>query len=440
MGLMDTLGAVIQIGAAAAVTAVNPTGTLLSSGSKILASEVEKYGSKGQAENKTTTPTNTDAQKKTPSADGASVRRVAILSKLTTRFARRAKPKENENGTTVPKSIGDETAEAVGAKPSDPPGVVNRQEFGCYNLSGKFIATDKALGLAPAIKAGINEIKNIVVGSPEGIRWESVLKPTGAEKATASELAQASYTLDRLLKEFKPTKDGLASQLAIAIMTEAIGVADDLEAEAAKGAALGKWDRPDRKSEFYKDVDARITRCASTAEALNSTVKSSPGNTGSGAGSLHIPQPTSEEKIANMNYKASIADQTVKSATTKLLSTQETYKATLDTYMKQSEQLLQVQDSLLAARQQVAALTSEKMTLESVKKTLVQCIGYLAELKDRISKLVVFFSGLKNLIGTCIDSHVTPFKTEIETYAQENKDKALLYEQYYRDVGLFSMT
>lgn len=451
MGLMDALGSIIQIGATAAATAANPAGAFLNGGGKVLAGEVDKYGSKGEANKPpATTPAPASKEKtnsKTPSAEGASIRRTAILAKLTTKFVRRAKPATN--GTSVhPAAAGDagEAPKADTTKPDSPettasakPAAPEKKEYGSYDLSGKFIATDKALAIAPAIKVAIDQIKAIIVGSPEGIQWSSVQLAPDAAPGSSSDLMQSSYTLDRLLKEFQPTKDGLASQLAVAIMTEAIGVADDLEAEAVRSGGVGQ-ERPGRKTEFFKDLDARITRCASTAESLNSVIKSSPGTTGSGGGTLNIPQPTSEEKIANMNYKASIADQTVKSATTKLLSTQETYKATLDTYMKQSEQLLQVQDSLLAARQQVASLASEKMTLESVKKTLSQCMGYLAELKDRISKLVVFFSGLKNLITACIDSHVLPFKTEIETYAQENKDKSLLYEQYYRDVSAFFPT
>ncbi|QPC72359.1 hypothetical protein HYE68_003111 [Fusarium pseudograminearum] len=449
LGLGEAVGACLQIGATAAAASINPVGGI-ASGAKTLAGEVDRYApsssEKKQAVSKKTSTGNTkdkaEGDAKTPSKANAAAKKSTILAKLTTTFIRRARPKKAEDGSTLP-----ETGKAE--KTGKPAGKVDAnvktepdtkpKEYGTYDLSGKYMADDKALAIAPAIKASIGEIKEIIVGSPEGIKWESVLKPAAPAKSTVSDLAQVSYTLDRLLKDFRPTQGGLASQLAVAIMTEAIGVADDLETEATRGIGLGTWVKPDRKSEFFKDLDTRITRCASTALALDAASKSTPGGVGGGSATLHPPKSTTEERIANMNYKASVAEQAVKSATTKMLSTQETYKATLDTYMKQSEQLLQVQDNLLKARQEVESLTAEKMTLESVKKTLVQCIGYLAELKDRISNLVVFFSGLKNLIDTCIGSHVEPFKKEIEIYARENTDKGLLYNKYYRDL-IFKFT
>ncbi|KAI1810151.1 hypothetical protein GGS20DRAFT_595000 [Poronia punctata] len=433
LGLGESVGACLQIGATAAAGAINPIGGV-AAGANALRGEVDRYSqSSKQQEGGTTQPKPTGKSNGTSPKDTKSPRRpTRLLPRRSDQPYWQSLPQpfeEEQPARATPKVNGESKSDA---KPKD-------KDYGTYDLSGQYVADDKALSIAPAIKTVIEEIKKIAVGSPEGIKWESVLKPTDPAKGSVSDLAQVNYTLDRLLKDFRPTKGGLASQLAVAIMTEAIGVADDLETEAAKGASLGTWTKPDRKSDFFKDLDARITRCASTALALDSASKSTPGGVGGGSASLHPPKPTTEEKIANMNYKASVAEQAVKSATTKMLATQETYKATLDTYMKQSEQLLQVQDNLLKARQEVESLTAEKMTLESVKKTLVQCIGYLAELKSRISNLVIFFSSLKNLIDTCIGSHVEPFKKELEIYARENQDKALLYESYYRDL-IFKFT
>jgi hypothetical protein len=65
---------------------------------------------------------------------------------------------------------------------------------------------------------------------------------------------------------------------------------------------------------------------------------------------------------------------------------------------------------------------------------LISCIGYLIELKDRISKLVVFFSKLTAMIDLCVTKQVQPFKKELEVYAQISTTKAELYNSYYRDV------
>ena len=66
---------------------------------------------------------------------------------------------------------------------------------------------------------------------------------------------------------------------------------------------------------------------------------------------------------------------------------------------------------------------------------LVSCISHLIELKDRIRKLVVFFSSLASMIEICVNRQVLPFKKELEIYSKINETKAQLYEEYYRDVS-----
>jgi hypothetical protein len=52
----------------------------------------------------------------------------------------------------------------------------------------------------------------------------------------------------------RPRKGGLASQLTTAIVTEAIGVANELEAEVENSKDLKIWKKPDVNSAFYKDL------------------------------------------------------------------------------------------------------------------------------------------------------------------------------------------
>ncbi|KAF2010100.1 hypothetical protein BU24DRAFT_428135 [Aaosphaeria arxii CBS 175.79] len=416
MSLGEAASGAITIGATAAATYVNPVGGV-TSGVKTLTDEVRKFnhessGPKPPPSDPKSTDKSTDSSEKGPDPEKASAKKSAILAKLTTTFIRRAKPK--------------------GEKTEEPAKDAEKETY--YDLSGKFYADDSALIIAPAVKTATDELKAIIVGSPEGIRWDSVLPPKDETQGKISEVARLSHTLDRLLKDMKPKKGGLASQLMNAIVTEAIGVADELEKEAENAKDLSGWVKPDRKSQFFTDLDTRITRCASTALALDTVTKSTPGGVGAGNASLMAPSQTPEEKIASMNSKAAVAEQAVKSATTKLLSTQQTYAATLETYQKQTEQVLLVQDNLLRARQQVTALTSDKLTLETVRKVLIECISYLTDLKDRIGKLVIFFSGLTNLIDVCIKSQVQPFQKHLDSYAKNNQDKALMYGDFYRDL------
>jgi hypothetical protein len=183
--------------------------------------------------------------------------------------------------------------------------------------------------------------------------------------AKPSEITTLSFALGRILKDFRPKKNALTSQLLIATVTEAIGVADELEAEAAKANGLAVWTKPDRKSDASKDWDARIFRYHQNALALDSASQANPGGVGTRGKSLSVPPQTPEEKIANSNYKQSIAEQTVRSATTKLNSTQQTYVATLETYRKTAEGLATVSENLEKARQEIKSLDASKLSLVS---------------------------------------------------------------------------
>ncbi|KAK3996432.1 hypothetical protein QBC44DRAFT_365557 [Cladorrhinum sp. PSN332] len=152
------------------------------------------------------------------------------------------------------------------------------------------------------------------------------------------------------------------------------------------------------------------------------------------AGSVHDQVRIIYKGLANPSVPMAIAEQTVKSATTKLTATRETYVATLDTYRKTSENLQQVKETLHQAREEIKALDAKKLSLEKVKKVLVSCISYLIELKDRIRKLVIFFSNLASMIELCVEKQVMPFVSDLELYAKMNSSKAELYDSYYRDV------
>ncbi|KAI0388802.1 hypothetical protein F5Y17DRAFT_179388 [Xylariaceae sp. FL0594] len=410
-GLGESVSSCLQIGTAAAAASVSPVEGAIA-GTCALKAEVDRYapalnrdsgaGAKvKQPADKSTPPKETDT--KTASRAAASARRSALLSKLTTAFA--CHP----------------TADAS-------------KNYGTYDLNGRYMADDRALSITPAIRALIEETKQIVVGYAEGINWDAVLKPTGPARGTISELAQVSYTLNRLLEDFRPAEGGLVSQLAVAIMTEAIAVAGDLEAEAVKGAGLSNWAEPDRTSDFFMDLESRIARCSSAALALDAASKATPGGLRLGSTSLHSPKPILEGEIAGTKYKATAVEYTVKSANTKMLMTHEARKATLVALLKQREQLLQVLNNLRKARQEVESITIEKMTLDMIRKTLLQCIRCAVEFKNRVSGMVVFFSSLKTLVDMCIKSHLLPFHKELEIYARQNSDNAPSYEMYYRDV------
>jgi len=357
MGLGEAVSSAITIGAAAGAAYINPVAGVGTS-VKTVADEFRKATANDQASGgvkpSTTRTTTKDGKAKLPDAEASNEKKSQTLSKLTTEFIRRVKPRDSEADTASKDAT-------PASKDSSTPA-----SYGTYDLSGKFYPDDAALAIVPGIKASIDELKNIIVGAPDGIKWDAVIAPTDPAKGIVSECRRLSHTLNRLVKDMRPRKEGLASQLMTAIVTEVVGVADELEAEAENSKDLNAWKKPDVNSAFYKDLDMRISRCASIALALDTVSKTTPGGVGAGGAALNVSQQTPEEKIASMNHKASIAEQTIKSATVKLESSQQMYAATLETYQKQTEQVLLVQDNLMRARQQVTSLANEKLTLVCV--------------------------------------------------------------------------
>ena len=73
---------------------------------------------------------------------------------------------------------------------------------------------------------------------------------------------------------------------------------------------------------------------------------------------------------------------------------------------------------------------------------LVQCIGFLSELKMKIGKLVQFFKGVTIFVKSICESQVEPFQREIQMMVDNNKGnelKAFRYNAYLRDI-IFQLT
>ncbi|RAL01388.1 uncharacterized protein BO80DRAFT_434625 [Aspergillus ibericus CBS 121593] len=422
LGLGQAANSAITIGATAAAAYVSPMSGF-SNGAKTLSAEVEKWAPEikkvaAATGGATTTPSSEPAAGEAASATGdkptrmAIVKKASLFAKLKAPFVRKAKPE------------GDAAADPAAST--------------TYDLSGSFSRKDPALSIIASVKVNIDAVKEILVGSPEGIRWEATQPPKDPAKGTATELERLHFNLTRILKSFTPMKGGLASQLTMAVLQEAIAVAKELQAEAAKSSTMGAGARVDRNSPTYEDWDDRISRCASAALKVNELAKSTAGGIVNGQ-SITAAPPSGNSKIAAINEQtsanqASIAEAALKSATASMKSTQEMYQVRMDYYRDAQDKVMEVKKQLQEARNEVKKYHADHVNLEQVMKILVTTIGYLVELKDRITRLVTFFSGLAVMVKTCVNNYVEPFKGEIEAFAQENQSKAGLYGNYYRDV------
>ena len=76
---------------------------------------------------------------------------------------------------------------------------------------------------------------------------------------------------------------------------------------------------------------------------------------------------------------------------------------------------------------------------QNVREVLVKCIGFLAELKLKISKLVTFFSGVEIFVTSLIKDHVDPFQREVNIMIKSGDIKQMRYNAYLRDV-IFQLT
>ncbi|KAI1746896.1 hypothetical protein F4782DRAFT_552870 [Xylaria castorea] len=454
MGLGEAVGDSLRIGtnvaANAAAASINPIGTtagaikdLKSIGQEATKQQKEDQKKAAAAKKKGKKETSNTEEKVEVEAEG-------IIAKLKKPFTRRSDPKKEVKGTKDPQQreaspkegdekekekkeeTASESAESATETP-EPAKPAPRQTYGTWDLSGKFDAKDPALTVAVAIKAAIDVIKQAIVGSPNGVDWDSLKPPADAKDGTVSMLALNAHTLQRLRKDFRPQTGGLASQLTVAIVAEAMQLVDELEAEVEKSSALGGAEKPGRKSDTYKDWDERVSHIVSIATTLAAATTTQPGGPASKASLFTPPAQSKEEKVASINQKAAVAEQTVRLATAKLKATQEAYQTSLTTYQTAAEKVMIVQENLMNTKLEIESLKAQHLTLDGIKVVLVRCIAFLEDLKVKIDSLVQFFYRLAELIRVCIQYQVRPFERRISTYGKSG-DKAVFYGNYMRDV------
>lgn len=131
--------------------------------------------------------------------------------------------------------------------------------------------------------------------------------------------------------------------------------------EAKKAKGIAEWQKPAVDSEQIKSWDERIAVCADVSSTVKQSAVSQPGMASGIVASL-FPKKTEAETVTSSNFKANVAEQTVKAATTKLTSAQEVYKSTMATYQAMNEQKDKMAAELTKARAEVAELQMQSVT------------------------------------------------------------------------------
>lgn len=223
-------------------------------------------------------------------------------------------------------------------------------------VSGKFFANDPALAIVSALTTSVGLIKTFVVALPTGPNWDSAIRK---DPSSPSELEAVSGFLGRLLRDFVPRKDGVASQLLVATIKEAIGVTNEIWEHSKKS------DKPTRESTTFKSWEERISRCYLSVVALDAASQSIPGNLGTQGVSLDSQKESPETRIQDAGNKQVAAEQIIRCNTTSLSNSRQAYVATLEAYHNSSANLQRIQNTLAEARAEFKSLEASKLSLVS---------------------------------------------------------------------------
>ena len=264
---------------------------------------------------------------------------------------------------TAPTTTDKKPASAVSTKVTNKPEASKpRDEF-----SGKFYPADPAMSAIGVIDTLVTTIEGIV-NDIRNEDWSRVRAPETkeGEPKKLSEATTCKFELEKKQRQFRADPKGLASQLTVRILKDAIAVITEILAEV-KTSDVKDWVKPDAESDLVYSWIERIERCSSTCLTIKQSSESTPGNSMSGVGSL-FPKKSEAELNASTTQKSNLLQETIKSHTLKLTSTQEVYKGTMDTYKAIRDENVKMKRELEQAKQEVEQLKLDKIT--SVSQSL----------------------------------------------------------------------
>ena len=226
---------------------------------------------------------------------------------------------------------------------------------------GKMIPNDSAMTIIDAVATQVEALRSIIIDAADvpNVQWDRVVAKPGDAAAPSSATAIKAQ-LDRKKAAFKADKKGLASQLMVRILDESIAIVSELLEEAKKSNQVQEWIKPDSNSAVVTNWDKRVTTCSDAATSLRQQGNATPGAIPGGVGSLFAPKSDAVVQ-AETNERSNLLSETVKSATTKLTSAQEVYKATLSTYKEMKDKSIQLHQDLIAAQATIKQLELDKI-------------------------------------------------------------------------------
>ena len=291
-------------------------------------------GEKASTETKTEQP----KEESTPETE-------ALAEKKLERKKVETKPETSVDKKAAPKPA----SKTVTSKPKD-------------EINGKFYPADPAMSAISIIYTNVSTIEAIVNEVCIG-NWARILAPE-VNEGQPNQLSDAStckFNLEKKQRDFQPDLKGLASQLTVRILKDSIAVATELLTEAKKSSNINEWVKPEGDSDQVQSWVDRIERCSNTCLNIKQSADSTPGLSLSGAASL-FPKKSEAELTAATSQRSNLMEQTIRSHTLKLTSTQEVYKSATDTYKAVIQESAKMKQELDKVKAEIVQLKLDQIT------------------------------------------------------------------------------
>ncbi|KAE8400600.1 hypothetical protein BDV37DRAFT_286474 [Aspergillus pseudonomiae] len=274
------------------------------------------------------------------------------------------------------------------------------------------------------------EKKETTEGKTEKTQGKETKKPS-------MNLEQVKLLLQRTDTDIEKARDERTStgkKLRV-ILSNALKVATELDAERKKSRDVN-WTALDDDSPEVKKWRETVADLLSKAQKLHAKSMASNQQAVSRPPLLFkIPDNSAKE----IEARKDLCQQTIDSARVKLQISLDALTAQQETAHKMTQECLKLQNELASIRQEIASLNTQKTTLEEVRRVLRNCIAFLIQLKDQVTRLTIFFSTVATLIDSANKSHVQPFTKLIGSASEALAKQKLLSRQRINVIFQYAM-
>ncbi|WVR09824.1 hypothetical protein IAU60_006900 [Kwoniella sp. DSM 27419] len=286
--------------------------------------------------------------------------------------------------------------------------------------TGKLRVNDPASMSSHTALVLVESLHRIIRGadSTRRIDWDAFTKASvGGQPSDASEAGRIRTKLEEELRNQSQDRASLTSQLVTSAVTEALAVLGEMSSIATHGQ------KPDSNSDIAARWSERINSCVKIMRAIKQMAASVGGKP---PGSILFPRRTDIRHYSQAG--ASLAEQSVRSCTSRLSSEREMLQALLMTFEAVANENNISQDRLEAKRVEAVGADPQTMQPADVQAVLVQLFGFAAQLKRKVSTVSLILENVDLTTRSVAKCQVEPFSNELEDVRSKVANE--LAEQY----------